>query len=444
MSKLMKFKINKSTKYIHIDQTNINDLNLSWKAKGIFTYIISRPDDWEIRANDLLQKSADSKASLYSGIKELVTFKYIYRAVKRDNLMRIMDWKYFVFEEPIEEIEAKEIIEENGYQLFQSHLLETKKWKTNKLEIGMYRSKESIIDNCISKESLDTEEVSKDIKSSVPEEQTNLNSDNNGFGIPIIPEIRKNKSSIEIINKPHSYTYKKEIIEIINYWNSSPGIPHIHIPSIIKGEYINPTKTFMNTIDTITKVMNGTFFVLCGLVEDNCIYDKDIIIKTIDKYKLIATNPSYYPFDKRCFKNINLNSFFFNMYSLNIQSQFLLCLREEPKLILNSVSLESEKNKQLTIWLKEAYNKKLNWGNRKFTKLEELKFIKGANFLHDTIQVLQSKLNMMTRPIEWAYYTIDALIDNWREEEVLPGHIASEYTYNTILPKFMKKKGRIE
>lgn len=273
--------------------------------------------------------------------------------------------------------------------------------------------------------------------------QENFNN-KNGFNIPITPIFRKNKSPI-IIEPKYKLQYRREVMDIILYWNNSPGLPHIQLPPIVNGIYATPTKTFTSVVSIISKVLDGNYFTAFGLgAEESRPYSKEEIISVIDKYKLAATNPSYYPFEKRFFRSIGLSSFFYNSFSLKEQSQFLRYLKEEPKLILSTIKEEPEKNKNLTIWLKEAYNKKVNLTDRKFSKLEEMKFVKGANLLHDTIEIIQKKLNMMTRPIEWAYYTIDALVDYWPNDDILPGHVCSEYTYNTILPKFLKKKGRID
>lgn len=49
----------------------IEDPKLSWKAKGLYAYLVSRPDEWEVRRKDLIRRSTDGSTSLDSGVREL-------------------------------------------------------------------------------------------------------------------------------------------------------------------------------------------------------------------------------------------------------------------------------------------------------------------------------------------------------------------------------------
>ena len=54
-----------------LDNTCIRDSNLSWKAKGVHTYLMSLPDDWKIHISEIVNHSCDGKAALYSAIQML-------------------------------------------------------------------------------------------------------------------------------------------------------------------------------------------------------------------------------------------------------------------------------------------------------------------------------------------------------------------------------------
>ncbi len=45
--------------------------DLSWKAKGLWVYLISRPDTWEFYFRDLVNKSEDGRTAVKSAMKEL-------------------------------------------------------------------------------------------------------------------------------------------------------------------------------------------------------------------------------------------------------------------------------------------------------------------------------------------------------------------------------------
>ncbi len=267
---------------------------------------------------------------------------------------------------------------------------------------------------------------------------------NQGFGFPIELKIRKDKSPIEF-EKPTYENIRKDVLDIINYWNNSPGLPHHRLPPIVNGQKIKPTKLISEVITILEKIIRGTYYDFLGKTEFLRPFSKDEILLVIDKYKLAATNPQYHPARKSYFKNIGLREFFFTPFSEKHSSCFLQYLTEEPKIIKSFIKKESEKNLQLTIWLKEIYTKKvLMRTENQFSELENEKFIRGSNFLHEAIGRFHKRLNMLTRPIEYCEMVIDALIDTWPNQIILPGHVASEYTYSIILPQYLKKKGRID
>lgn len=67
MSKLIKPQNNFTTIPNHI----INDARLSFKSKGLFLYLISKPDGWFFSADRISNDCNDGKKSVLSGLKEL-------------------------------------------------------------------------------------------------------------------------------------------------------------------------------------------------------------------------------------------------------------------------------------------------------------------------------------------------------------------------------------
>jgi hypothetical protein len=61
----------KDNPYAIVNLQPILNCNLSWKAKGILVYLLSRPDGWEVNLVDLTNRSIDGLASVKSGCKEL-------------------------------------------------------------------------------------------------------------------------------------------------------------------------------------------------------------------------------------------------------------------------------------------------------------------------------------------------------------------------------------
>ncbi|MBE9438722.1 DnaD domain protein [Enterococcus faecalis] len=89
-----------SGNFVTVHKSFIHDDNLSWKAKGILLYLLSRPDDWRIYETELNKHSSDGRDSLRTGIKELEEAGYIHRTRKRNEKGQLREYEYQVFEQP--------------------------------------------------------------------------------------------------------------------------------------------------------------------------------------------------------------------------------------------------------------------------------------------------------------------------------------------------------
>lgn len=86
--------------YVSIDRRPVDNALLSFKAKGILTYLMSRPDGWEVSVADLVKHATDGEASIRSGLKELKDFGHM-KYTKLREKGRITGWLIEVFEVPI-------------------------------------------------------------------------------------------------------------------------------------------------------------------------------------------------------------------------------------------------------------------------------------------------------------------------------------------------------
>ena len=89
-----------SGNFVTVHKSFIHDDNLSWKAKGILLYLLSRPDDWQVYETELNKHSSDGRDSLRTGIKELEQAGYIHRTRKRNEKGQLKEYEYQVFEQP--------------------------------------------------------------------------------------------------------------------------------------------------------------------------------------------------------------------------------------------------------------------------------------------------------------------------------------------------------
>jgi len=62
--------------YARIPNRILNDKKLSWKSKGLLAYCMSKPENWEIRITDLVNKSTEGESAVRSAIKELIELGY--------------------------------------------------------------------------------------------------------------------------------------------------------------------------------------------------------------------------------------------------------------------------------------------------------------------------------------------------------------------------------
>lgn len=92
-------RIQKKDNYVVIDKTLLNNRELSWKAKGLHSYLMSLPDDWRVQETDLVKRSKDGKESTRSAIKELTEAGYIKRVAIREK-GKFKSWEFVVYELP--------------------------------------------------------------------------------------------------------------------------------------------------------------------------------------------------------------------------------------------------------------------------------------------------------------------------------------------------------
>jgi len=84
--------------FITIDRAPIDeDATISFKAKGILTYLMGRPDDWKPRIVEIASHTSEKKESVRTGVKELQKAGYIeLRRIKDEKTNRWAGWEWRV------------------------------------------------------------------------------------------------------------------------------------------------------------------------------------------------------------------------------------------------------------------------------------------------------------------------------------------------------------
>lgn len=92
--------VKRENPFVQIDKTPINDERLSWKAKGLLVYLISKPDDWTIMIDDLIKHAKDGRDSVKAGLRELEAAGYLSRKQARYDDGTFGPMEFVVYETP--------------------------------------------------------------------------------------------------------------------------------------------------------------------------------------------------------------------------------------------------------------------------------------------------------------------------------------------------------
>ena len=88
--------------FVMMDKSFLEDIRLSYKAKGILAYLLSKPDNWKVIVGNLVNYSTDGKASVYAGLKELKECGYYEKIpIRNKQGTRITRWESTVYEVPV-------------------------------------------------------------------------------------------------------------------------------------------------------------------------------------------------------------------------------------------------------------------------------------------------------------------------------------------------------
>lgn len=86
--------------FAQVDKKFLSNPQLSWKAKGIVSYLVGQPESWTVQIKDVINKSTDGRDAIYSAMKELRGQGYAkYVVVKKNG--RIVRHKWIVSDFPL-------------------------------------------------------------------------------------------------------------------------------------------------------------------------------------------------------------------------------------------------------------------------------------------------------------------------------------------------------
>ena len=144
------FRVNKNKDYTVMSNYHLKDANMSFKAKGLLSMMLSLPDDWDYSIKGIVSISKENKTSIQSALKELEENKYLKRT-KKQNEKGQFEYIYDIYEKPwtekpcMENLVTDNPCTENMPQI-NTNIQNTKKQNTkksntnNKREYGEFKN----------------------------------------------------------------------------------------------------------------------------------------------------------------------------------------------------------------------------------------------------------------------------------------------------------------
>ena len=93
-------RVEKSKNYTTMSNYHLRDPNLSNKARGLLSTMLSLPEDWDYTTRGLARICRDGVDGITAQLKELEQYGYLIRHRIRDAGGRITDMEYVIFERP--------------------------------------------------------------------------------------------------------------------------------------------------------------------------------------------------------------------------------------------------------------------------------------------------------------------------------------------------------
>lgn len=114
----MIIRVEKTKNYTTMSNYHFKDKDMSLKAKGLLSLILSLPEEWDYTLKGLSMLCKDGVDSVRTALKELMEFGYVETARVRDEKGRLRGTEYVVYEKPVSHSpESKEsIVEEQGME----------------------------------------------------------------------------------------------------------------------------------------------------------------------------------------------------------------------------------------------------------------------------------------------------------------------------------------
>ena len=96
---MSKIKVNKQSNFTMVSNHVLRNANLSLKAKGLYAYMWSLPEDWDYSVSGLTKVLKEGRDAINEALKELEREGYLVRTILRSG-GKFSDMDYMLNETP--------------------------------------------------------------------------------------------------------------------------------------------------------------------------------------------------------------------------------------------------------------------------------------------------------------------------------------------------------
>lgn len=146
------FRVEKTKNYTVMSNYHLKNKEMSLKAKGLLSIMLSLPNDWDYSIAGLESIVKESKGTVAATLKELEQYNHLERKPIRVN-GKIVDWEYIIYEEPLTKKPELAFQEQENQEQEKPELENWSQLNTKELNTNISNTKELTTKNKGKKES---------------------------------------------------------------------------------------------------------------------------------------------------------------------------------------------------------------------------------------------------------------------------------------------------
>lgn len=84
--------------FVQIVTSTVRDKNISLKARGLLSFMLSYPSDWDFSLDFLVKETGEKITSIRTAIQELIDNGYLQRVRHTNSKGKVVCWEYIIYE----------------------------------------------------------------------------------------------------------------------------------------------------------------------------------------------------------------------------------------------------------------------------------------------------------------------------------------------------------